>query len=361
MKKTSLYEKHIENNAKMVPFAGFIMPVQYEGVNVEHLCVRNGVGIFDVSHMGEFFINGKNSLQMLNYLCTNNIEKLDIGKAQYNCMTNERGGIIDDLIIYKIDNNEYMLVVNASNIDKDWKWINHHNKKFKNKISNKSDETSLIAVQGPKSFNLLNEITGINTNTLNNYSFIRTSIAGCKDVILSTTGYTGSGGFEIYCKNDDAIKIWNKLFSLKNKFSLKPAGLASRDTLRIEMGYCLYGNEIDENISPIQAGLSWITKTETNFYGSDRIKEDIENGCKYTIVGVKSEERMIPRNGDIIFNSDKTEIGKITSGTFSPTLKTPIGIGFILKEDLNYDEQIFINNKRKKFKAKISSLPFTRI
>tara|TARA_B100001057_G_C22859777_1_gene954043 strand:- start:2937 stop:4022 length:1086 start_codon:yes stop_codon:yes gene_type:complete len=360
MKKTSLYEKHIENNAKMVPFAGFIMPVQYEGVNIEHIGVRNGVGIFDVSHMGEFFIDGENSLQMLNYLCTNNIEKLDIGKAQYNCMTNERGGIIDDLIIYKIDHNEYMLVVNASNIDKDWKWINHHNKKFKNKISNKSDETSLIAVQGPKSFNLLNEITGINTNTLNNYSFIRTSIAGCEDVILSTTGYTGSGGFEIYCKNNDAIKIWNKLFSLKNKFSLKPAGLASRDTLRIEMGYCLYGNDINEKINPIEAGLKWITCFEKDFIGKDLIESTFINQPIRKLVSFTLEKKGIPRKGYKIFNLKGHEIGYVTSGTMSPVLKKGIGLGYVDFDNSSIGLNIQIEIRNKMILSTIVKPPFVK-
>ena len=361
MKKTKLYKVHKSLGGIMTNFAGYEMPISYGSIIKEHNCVRRSVGVFDVSHMGEFLVEGENAEDFLQYCCSNDIKKLFVGKAQYNYFPNLKGGIIDDLIVYKLKESKYLLVVNASNIKKDWDHLNLLNEKFNVDLKNISDNISLLSIQGPSSTKLLDKISDFKFGTLNNYMNCVAEIAGIKNVIVASTGYTGAGGYEIYCDNKNVKHIWNILFEKGKEFNLLPIGLAARDSLRIEMGYCLYGNEIDENISPIQAGLRWITKTETNFYGSDRIKEDIENGCKYTIVGVKSEERMIPRNGDIIFNSDKTEIGKITSGTFSPTLKTPIGIGFILKEDLNYDEQIFINNKRKKFKAKISSLPFTRI
>ena len=358
MKKTSLYLKHIENNAKMIPFSGFIMPVQYEGVNVEHLNVRNGVGVFDVSHMGEIFIKGKNSLEMLNYLCTNNIEKINIGKAQYNCMTNENGGIIDDLIVYKIDHNEYMLVVNASNIDKNWKWINLQNKKFKNKIINKSCEISLIAIQGPKSYDLINEISDFNTNSLKNYSFINTNFLEYDDVILSTTGYTGSGGFEIYCKNSDAPKIWTNLFDLGERFSIKPAGLASRDTLRIEMGYCLYGNEINEKINPIEAGLRWVTFFEKDFIGKKNIETTFINKPKKKLISFILNETGIPRTGYRIFNENSKEIGCVTSGTMSPVLKKGIGLGYVDYDDSKLGSKILIQIRKKMVLSTIVKAPF---
>ena len=358
MKKTSLYNNHLKLNAKMVEFGGFNMPIQYQGISIEHNAVRKNVGIFDVSHMGEFLVEGENAENFLQYCCSNDIKKLYVGRAQYNYFPNLNGGIIDDLIVYKLEENKYLLVINASNVQKDWEHLNFLNKKFNADLNNISDNTSLLSIQGPNSTKLLNKISDFNFGTLKNYMNCVTNIAGIKKVIVASTGYTGAGGYEIYCDNKNVKLIWDTIFNEGKEFNIMPIGLAARDSLRIEMGYCLYGNEIDENISPIQAGLTWITKTETNFHGSNRIKEDIEKGCMRTITGIKSEERIIPRKGNIILNSSKNEIGVITSGTFSPTLKTPIGIGFILKDNLNYNEEIFVDNNRKIFKAKISSLPF---
>ena len=360
MKKTKLYETHKSLGAKIANFAGYEMPISYGSIMNEHNCVRNSLGIFDVSHMGEFIVEGENAENFLQYCCSNDVKKLYVGRAQYNYFPNLNGGIIDDLIVYKLEKDKYLLVVNASNIQKDWKHLNLLNKKFNVNLNNVSDNTSLLSIQGPNSTKLLNKISDFNFGTLKNYMNCVTSIDNIKNVIVASTGYTGAGGYEIYCDNKNVKQIWDLLFNEGKEFNILPIGLAARDSLRIEMGYCLYGNEIDENTSPIKAGLSWITKTETNFYGSNRIKKDFQNGCKYMIMGIKSEERIIPRKGNIILNSSKNKIGVVTSGTFSPTLKKSIGIGFILKENLNYNKEIFIDNKRKTSKAKISFLPFIK-
>jgi len=360
MKKTKLYETHKSLGANITNFAGYEMPISYGSIMNEHNSVRNSLGIFDVSHMGEFLVEGENAENFLQYCCSNDIKKLYVGRAQYNYFPNLNGGIIDDLIVYKLEENKYLLVVNASNIQKDWNHLNSLNKKFNANLNNISDNISLLSIQGPNSTNLLNKISDFNFGTLKNYMNCVTNIDNIKNVIVASTGYTGAGGYEIYCENKNVKQIWDTLFNEGREFNVLPIGLAARDSLRIEMGYCLYGNEIDENTSPVEAGLSWITKTETNFYGSNRIKKDIQNGCEYMIMGIKSKERIIPRKGNIILNSSKNKIGMVTSGTFSPTLKKSIGISFILKENLNYNEEIFIDNKRKTFKAKISSLPFIK-
>ena len=360
MKKTKLYENHKFLGGNMTNFAGYEMPISYGSIMNEHECVRNSVGVFDVSHMGEFLVEGENAKNFLQYCCSNDINKLFTGKAQYNYFPNLNGGIIDDLIVYKLEENKYLLVVNASNIQKDWEHLNLLNKKFNTELINISDNISLLSIQGPNSTKLLNKVSDFNFGTLKNYMNCVTNIAGIKKVIVASTGYTGAGGYEIYCNNKNVKLIWDALFNEGNEFNILPIGLAARDSLRIEMGYCLYGNEINEDTSPVEAGLSWITKTETNFYGSNRIKKDMENGGKYRIIGIKSEERIIPRKRNFILDSNKNEIGVVTSGTYSPTLKTPIGIGYILKEYLNYDKEIFVDNNRKIFKAKISSLPFIK-
>ena len=360
MKKTKLYETHKSLGANITNFAGYEMPISYGSIMNEHNSVRNSLGIFDVSHMGEFLVEGENAENFLQYCCSNDIKKLYVGRAQYNYFPNLNGGIIDDLIVYKLEENKYLLVVNASNIQKDWNHLNSLNKKFNANLNNISDNISLLSIQGPNSTNLLNKISDFDFGTLKNYMNCVTNIDNIKNVIVASTGYTGAGGYEIYCENKNVKQIWDTLFNEGREFNVLPIGLAARDSLRIEMGYCLYGNEIDENTSPVEAGLSWITKTETNFYGSNRIKKDIQNGCEYMIMGIKSKERIIPRKGNIILNSSKNKIGMVTSGTFSPTLKKSIGISFILKENLNYNEEIFIDNKRKTFKAKISSLPFIK-
>lgn len=358
MKKTKLYEIHKSLGANMINFAGFKMPISYGSIINEHKSVRNNVGIFDISHMGQFLVEGKNAEDFLQYCCSNDVKKIFIGRAQYNYLPNLNGGIIDDLIVYKIEKEKFLLVVNASNIQKDWKHLKLLNKEFNADLKNISDNVSLLSIQGPNSIKLLSKISDFNFGTLKNYMNCITNVAGVKEVIVASTGYTGAGGYEIYCNNENVRQIWDTLLNEGKELNVLPIGLGARDSLRLEMGYCLYGNEIDDNTSPIEAGLDWITKTETNFYGSNRIKEDIKLGFKYTIIGIKSEDRIIPRRGNLILNSKKNKIGRITSGTFSPTLKIPIGIGFMSKDDINYDEEIFIDNKRKLFKARISSLPF---
>ena len=356
MKKTVLFDRHKELNAKIVEFAGYMMPISYTSVNEEHIHVRNKVGIFDVSHMGEFEISGSNSFEFVQYLCSNDISKINVGSAQYNCMTNESGGIIDDLIVYRLNIDKYLFVVNASNISKNWEWIKNNNKKFNCSISNLSDDISLLAIQGPYAESLCQKFTNEKLSLLKNYSFIECKFAGFKDILVSKTGYTGSGGYEIYLPNKNALKIWDILFSDK-EYDLRPIGLAARDTLRIEMGYCLYGNDINEDTSPVEANLKWITKTDTNFIGSKNIVKQINSGIKRNLVGFKLNERSVPRNGYNIYNLDKKLIGEVTSGTFSPILKIGIGLAYI---DSKYiDNKIILVKIRDKFiKATIAKTPF---
>ncbi len=361
MKKTILYEIHRSLGANMTNFAGYEMPVSYGSIINEHNCVRNNVGVFDVSHMGEFLVEGEGAENFLQYCCSNDIKKLFVGKAQYNYFPNLNGGIIDDLIVYRLEKNKYLLVLNASNIQKDWNHLNFLNKKFSANLKNISDNISLLSVQGPNSTKLLNKVSDFNFGTLKNYMSCITRIADINNVIVASTGYTGAGGYEIYCDNKNVKHIWKTIFNEGKEFNVSPIGLAARDSLRIEMGYCLYGNEIDDNTSPIEAGLEWITKIQTNFYGSNRVKEDIDNECKYMIVGIKSRDRIIPRKGNVILDYSNHKIGVVTSGTFSPTLKKPIGIGYILKDVINSNEDIFVDNKRKTFKAEVCSLPFIKL
>ena len=355
MKKTVLFDKHIKLGAKIVDFAGFKMPISYSSVTDEHNHVRENVGVFDVSHMGEFEISGKNSTQFIQFICSNNIMKLKPGKAQYNCLVNDNGGIIDDLIVYKIDEEKYLLVVNASNIEKDLNWIKSHNKKYNCSINNISDKISLLAVQGPKADLLCESFTEEDLKSLSNYSFILGTFAGIDDVIISKTGYTGSGGFELYMSNDDVEHIWDKLFSVEN-LKVKPIGLAARDTLRIEMGYCLYGNDIDELVTPIEANLRWITKVETNFIGSESIKKQIENGIKKSLVGFTINDKGIPRKGYKIFDKSKNQIGHVTSGTFSPILKKGIGLAYI-KNNIPLTEK-YLKIRNNFIELKVVKTPF---
>ena len=331
MKKTALFELHNSLGAKMVPFAGYHMPVQYEGVNTEHNAIRTSVGVFDVSHMGEFIIEGFNSLELIQSLCTNDASKLSIGQAQYSCMTNNKGGIVDDLIIYRLNEHTYLLVVNASNIEKDFNWICTNNK-FGAKVSDLSDNYSLLAIQGPKAIESMQCLTKIDLKSIEYYNFKVGEFAGMKDIIISATGYTGSGGFEIYCKNTQAIEIWNRVFNAGKKYNIKPAGLASRDTLRLEMGYCLYGNDIDDNTSPIEAGLSWITKFSKEFTNSEDLKQQKTIGTEKKLVGFELLERGIPRKGYELVDDENNTIGVVTSGTMSPTLKKGIGMGYVISE-----------------------------
>jgi len=356
MKKTVLFDRHKELNAKIVDFAGYMMPVSYSSVNDEHVHVRNSVGIFDVSHMGEFEISGSNSIEFIQHLCTNDISKIEIGKAQYNCLTNETGGIIDDLIVYRLEFDKFLLVVNAANISKDWKWIELKNKEFNCSLLDRSNEFSLLAIQGPKAESFCQNFTDENLSLLKNYSFVIGKFAGCEKIIISKTGYTGSGGYELYIPNNMALKIWDNLFSYDDS-NLKPIGLAARDTLRIEMGYCLYGNDINEQTSTEEANLGWITKTQTNFIGSDAIEKQIRSGIRRKLVGFKLNEKSIPRNGYEVYSSEKGLIGKVTSGTFSPILKIGIGLAYI---DINHldDEFILIKIRDKFVNSMIVKTPF---
>tara|TARA_B100000780_G_C21094451_1_gene441270 strand:- start:252 stop:1334 length:1083 start_codon:yes stop_codon:yes gene_type:complete len=358
MKKTILYNIHLDLGAKIAPFGGYEMPIQYTGVKNEHLAVRNSVGVFDVSHMGEFTVEGPSSLKLLQKICSNDIEKIKIGKAQYNCLPNENGGIIDDLIIYRVKEFKYFLVVNASNIEKDWKWITKWNKQFKAKINNISNQISLLAIQGPKAIEVVQNLTESDLNSLPYYSHVTTSFAGKKDVLVATTGYTGSGGVEVYCKNEDAIEIWKLIFKAGQKFNIIPVGLAARDTLRTEMGYCLYGNEINDQTSPISAGLGWITKPSSGCINNKQFENEILNGTDKKIIGLKVSERGIPRSGYKIFNNKNIEIGFISSGTHSPSLKIGIGLGFVNSEYSSIGTELYIEIRSKKVKASIVNLPF---
>ena len=356
IKTTHLFNSHVNLGAKMVDFAGFKMPIQYQGITTEHLNVRNQVGIFDVSHMGEFKIFGKDSTKFLNYICSNNIEKISIGKAQYNLLMNPSGGIIDDLIVYRTAISEYMLVVNAANISKDYDWIKKNIDGFECEIKNISDEIGLISVQGPNSTNLLNKIfTGKNIHDLTRFCFKNIgNINGFKkDIIVSKTGYTGSLGYEIYIDNDDIHLLWKQLLNLSDKYKVMPVGLGARDTLRLEMGYCLYGNDINDDITPFEANLMWATNLNKNFIGKEKLLHSIRNSEK-RMINFKMIERGIPRSGYKIFNQEKKNIGYVTSGTFSPTEKVGIGIGYVKSSN---NSNLFIKNRDKYLSIKIIKLP----
>lgn len=357
MKITALNQIHKDLGAKMVPFAGFEMPVQYVGVNHEHLVVREGVGVFDVSHMGQFFVKGEESKKLLQYICTNDVEKVTEGQAQYTCMTNEKGGIVDDLIIYKFADDNWMLVVNASNIDKDFEWISKHNK-WNVTVENKSDEYSLLAIQGPKSIEAMQVLTNENLSEIPFYHFKTGKFAEIDDVIISATGYTGSGGFEIYFKNADAIHIWNKVMKAGKDFGIEPCGLGARDTLRLEKGYCLYGNDINDDTTPLEAGLAWITKLDTDFVAKDIIAAQKESGVEKKLVGFKLIDKGIPRHGYRITDEYENTLGEVTSGTMSPMLKEGIGLGYVHKDFAKPQTTIFIEIRDKFLKAEVVKLPF---
>ncbi len=357
MKNTALTHIHEALNAKIVPFAGYNMPVSYEGINIEHETVRKAVGVFDVSHMGEFFLKGENALALIQKIATNDASKLTPGKAQYSCMPNNDGGIVDDLIIYMIADNEYMLVVNASNIEKDWNWIAAHND-LNVTMTNKSDDWSLLAIQGPKAVEAMQSLTSVDLSTIQFYTFQIADFAGLDNVIISATGYTGSGGFEVYVKNEDAEELWNKVFEAGADFGIKPIGLAARDTLRLEMGYCLYGNDINDTTSPLEAGLGWITKFTKDFVNSDALKAQKENGVTRKLVAFELLERGIPRQDYEIVDADGNAIGVVTSGTMSPSLGKGIGLGYVTKENSKLDTDIFIQVRKKAIPAKVVKLPF---
>ena len=357
MKNTALTHIHEQLGAKMVPFAGYNMPVSYEGVKAEHETVRNGVGVFDVSHMGEFLITGPKALDLIQKISSNDATKLEDGKAQYFYFPNEEGGIVDDLIIYKIKDEEYLLVVNASNIDKDWAWIEKHNT-MGAEMRNISDDYSLLAIQGPKAIEAMQSLTSEDLSAIKFYNFKVSDFAGIEHVIISATGYTGSGGFEIYCKNSEVEQIWNKVFEAGKEYGIKPIGLAARDTLRLEMGFCLYGNDIDETTSPLEAGLGWITKFTKNFINSDNLKKEKEEGVKNKLIGFELIDRGVPRQGYEIADKDGNIIGSVTSGTMAPSLNKAIGLGYVTVENSAPESEIFIQIRNKPVAAKVVKTPF---
>lgn len=358
--KTPLYEKHVALGGKMVPFAGYLMPVNYDTtIQVEHQNVRNNVGVFDVSHMGQFIIEGNKALDFIQNLTSNDASKLIVGQAQYTCLTNDIGGIVDDMLVYKLGMGKYMMVVNAANLKKDWAWVNNHNN-FNALPTNASDRMGIIAIQGPNSIKVLQKITETDLAEIKYYHFEYGSVAGVKNVMISSTGYTGSGGFEIYANNEDLPHIWDAIFEAGKEFNIKPAGLGARDTLRLEMGFCLYGNDIDDTTSPIEAGLKWITKINKpeNFPSKNHFYNQVKKGYDKTLVGFKSEGRRIPRHGYPILNGKDEVIGNVTSGTLSPTLDVPIGMGYVQKEYSEPGTKIMIDFERKLIPAEVVKLPF---
>ncbi len=359
MKLTALNDIHTDLGAKMVPFAGYNMPVQYEGVNAEHQTVREGVGVFDVSHMGEFLISGAGSLDLIQKISSNDASTLTIGRAQYSCMPNGKGGIVDDLIIYKIKEEEYLLVVNASNIDKDWDWISSHNS-FDAEMKNLSENYSLLAIQGPKAVEAMQSLTSIDLSAIKYYHFEVADFAGIEHAIISATGYTGSGGFEIYCKNDEVVQVWNKVFEAGANFGIKPIGLAARDTLRLEMGFCLYGNDIDDTTSPLEAGLGWITKLkkEADFIDKEFLTQQKEAGVERKLVAFELQERGISRHDYPILDKEGNIIGRVTSGTMGPSVKKSIGLGYVKISHSVVESDIYIEVRKKPVHAKVVKLPF---
>ena len=363
MKNTPFTQKHISLGAKIAAFAGYNMPISYTGINDEHAAVRNNAGVFDVSHMGEFIIKGEHALNLIQHVTTNDASKLTNGKAQYSSLTNNTGGIVDDLIVYCIDENKtYMLVVNAGNIEKDWNWIKEHN--IRNaEMHNISEKTCLLAIQGPNATKILQPLVEDDILNLKYYTFIRAKFAGVDNVLISATGYTGAGGVEIYFedKEDNADKIWNAIFEAGKASNIKPIGLGARDTLRLEMGFCLYGNDINDTTSPLEAGLGWITKLnkDSSFTSKEILEKQKAEGIKRKLVGFEMMERGIPRHDYIIKDADGNTIGKVTSGTQSPSLNKAIGMGYVDCKHATLDSEIFIDIRNNSIKAKIVKMPFS--
>lgn len=358
LKKTALCHVHEALGAKMVPFAGYLMPVQYTGVNDEHLAVRNSVGVFDVGHMGEFIVSGPKATDLLQAVTSNDVSKLTDGKVQYSCLPNDTGGIVDDLLVYRHNPELYVVVVNASNITKDWDWISKHNARFGATMQDVSYETGLLAVQGPKAAEALQKLTDIDLRAMEYYSFKMGRFAGYDNIVVSATGYTGAGGFEIYFPNTVAEQIWNKVFEAGAAFGIKPAGLAARDTLRLEMGFCLYGNDIDDTTSPIEAGLGWITKFTKEFTNSAALKAQKEQGVKRKLVGFEMIDRGIPRHGYPIVDAAGAVIGVVTSGTQSPSLNKAIGMGYVPTALSAPGSEIQVDVRGKVLKARVTKIPF---
>lgn len=358
MKNTALSSTHEALGAKMVPFAGYNMPVSYDGVTVEHETVRKGVGVFDVSHMGEFLISGSDALALIQKVSSNDASKLTVGKAQYSCLPNETGGIVDDLIIYKLKEEQYLLVVNASNIDKDWTHICKYNEDIGAEMRNISEDYSLLAIQGPKSVEAMQSITSVDLSAIKFYNFQVADFAGVDHVIISATGYTGSGGFEIYCKNTEVKQIWDKVFEAGTDFGIRPIGLAARDTLRLEMGYCLYGNDINDTTSPLEAGLGWITKFTKEFVNSEALAKEKAHGPERKLVAFELDERGIPRHDYDIVDGQGKKIGIVTSGTMSPSMGKGIGLGYVPTILSEVGSKIHVQIRKKAIPATIVKLPF---
>ncbi|MDX1939724.1 MAG: glycine cleavage system aminomethyltransferase GcvT [Saprospiraceae bacterium] len=367
MKNTPLTERHIALGARMTDFAGYNMPVSYKGIIEEHNTVRNGVGVFDVSHMGEFIVRGKQALDLVQKISSNDASKLEIGEAQYSCMPNGKGGIVDDLLVYRLPEDycsegemAFMLVVNASNIDKDWNWISSHNT-FDTRLINISDKTGLLAVQGPKATEALQSLTDVDLKSLKYYTFTKGKFADCDNVLISATGYTGAGGFELYADADNIGQIWDAVFEAGKSLDIQAIGLGARDTLRLEMGYCLYGNDIDDTTSPLEAGLGWITKLQKgDFIDADFLKKQKTEGLSRKLVGFTVNDRRVPRHDYPIEDLDGNTIGKVTSGTQSPSLGYPIGMGYVQSEFAAPDTEIMIVAGGKKLAAKVVRMPFLK-
>ena len=360
IKKTALHHVHVGLGAKMIPFAGYDMPVRYTSLIEEHKAVRSSVGVFDVSHMGEFLVSGAGALNLLQRISSNDLSTLEINQGRYSCMPNATGGIIDDLIIYRLDTELYLLVVNASNKEKDWSWI-HKANTYGADMEDVSDNYVLLAVQGPLSSSLLQPLTEVNLSEIDYYHFRQGKIAGIDNVIISATGYTGSGGFELYIPAQDGEQVWSAIFDSGGDIEVKPAGLGARDTLRLEMGYCLYGNDIDETTSPIEAGLTWITKFNHDFINHESLAEQKTTGVSRKLIGFVMDEKGIPRQGYDILSKDLQIIGKVTSGTMSPMLEQGIGLGYV---DVPYHKKgtdIFIQIRKKQVKATVKRPPFVEI
>ncbi len=359
MKYTAFTKFHEELGAKMVPFAGYNMPVQYEGINVEHETVRNSVGVFDVSHMGEFWVKGPQALEFVQWVTSNDASKLVDGKVQYSCFPNENGGIVDDLLVYRINEETYLLVVNAANIDKDWAWCNKQNK-MGAELYNASDEIAQLAIQGPKALEAMQKLTDTPILDMDYYTFKKVNFAGVKDVILSTTGYTGSGGCEIYMANADGPRIWKAVMEAGAEFCIRPIGLAARDTLRLEMGFCLYGNDINDTTSPLEAGLGWITKftEEKNFINKAALLVQKREGVSRRLIGFEMVDRGIPRHDYEIVDAQNQQIGVVTSGTMGPAVKKAIGMGYVPGAMTKEGSEIFIKIRDKALKAKVVKFPF---
>lgn len=357
MKTVALNDLHVALGAKMIEFAGYNMPVLYTNLIQEHLAVRNSIGVFDVSHMGEFVLRGEKALDLIQLVTSNDASKLTDGKVQYSCMPNDKGGIVDDLLVYRWRADEYYLVVNASNIEKDWNWISQHNT-FGVEMKNLSEEMSLLAVQGPNAIKVLQKLTTVDLSAMEYYTFCGGEMAGCEDVIISNTGYTGAGGFEIYVWNKDARKMWDAIFDAGKEFEIVPAGLGARDTLRLEKGFCLYGNDINDETSPIEAGLGWITKFTKPFIMHEHHQQLKTNGVEKKLVGFEMIERGIPRQHYPIKDANGNLIGEVTSGTQSPSLNKAIGMGYVSTNYSKPEQEIFIEIREKPVKAKVVKIPF---